>query len=261
MSEVNDAQVNDVIDTPSVETQEAPQVTEQTSENNTENEVTESGQEHVEAPEKKISDEEAAKIREATERKVKRKYEAEIAEYKRKMSEMAVPPDNESVYDDVIGWRPKNMSIDEYRQRAQEVQAQQAVRQEQMQYLTSVEQRAAEAKSKYRDFETTIYTAANIGAITPAMALAAGQEDGALEVLYELAKVNSPKLLEIARLPEALQQKEVWKLSWAKRAPVVPKQSNADEPLKPENARELGAMDEKDLDFRAGYEAFKKRRR
>jgi hypothetical protein len=261
MSEVNDnVNAGTVVEqaaTVEVAASEAPEIKEQSSD--VKEDVKPNQEAH--APAKPITDEEAAKIRAATEHKVSRKYEAKLAEYEKKLAEVSRPPDNESVYDDIIGWRPKNMPVEEYRQRVQEVAAQKAAEEQNSQLYGNVEERAQAVASKFQDFEPTLTGAAHLGKVTPAMVLAAGQEEGGLEALYDLAKANSPKLAEIARLPEHLQVKEVYKLAWAKAAKPEPKRTSADDPIKADPEQIVESRSYQDMDIsQAGFKEWQKQR-
>jgi hypothetical protein len=215
----------------------------------------------------KIASDEAARIREATEHKMTRKfqkerekYDAELEGYKKKVSDLSTPPDDESVYDEVIGWRPKNMSADEFRQRLVEQQQQNAAQKVQQDFTAPVERRALEIAAKTPDFESVLKNAASQGIVSETMVLLAGQEDGGLETIYDLAKTNSQKLLEISQMPEHRQAKEIWKAVWNRKAPVAPKTTNADTPVLSERDGETGNTNYADMSYSDGYKEYEKQR-
>ncbi len=221
--------------------------------------------------ETKVNDGEAAKIRQATEHKLNKKFEkelaernAKIAELQKKISEVSTPPDNESVYDPIIGWRNKQMTVEEYQQKLLEAQAKQQQLQQEQSFIKPVEQRAAIASQKIPDFQQVLGSAVQAGLVTRNMVLLAGHEEGGLEILYDLVKGNSPKVLELQRLPEHEQAKELWRLAWLKNNPPKATGTVADKPITPVD--EIGdgksvRVDYDSLNYRDAYKEFLKKRR
>lgn len=222
--------------------------------------------------ENKISNEEAAKIRQSTEHKLSKKFEKEIAErnaqiaaLQQKINEASTPPDNDSVYDQLIGgWRRKNINADEYKQLLIEAHEKQQQSKQQEEFLAPVKQRISAASQKIADFQSTLGMAGQQGLITDKMALIAGQTEGGLEVLYDLVKANSPKVIELQRLPEYRQAEELWRLAWLKNNPPKSSATNADKAISPvdeKGDRKSVHTDYDNLNFHDAFEEFKKRRR
>jgi hypothetical protein len=212
--------------------------------------------------------EEADKIRESTKHKVSKQYERDlqterqrIAELQSKVDQLSTPPDSESVYDNMLGdWRPKNMSADEYAAKLQEVQQQRQQQEQQQQFYRPMEERAEKATKAIGDFQPVMSAAVQNGIVAQDMVMAAAQEDGGLEILYDLVKSNSPKLVELQKLPAVDRMKELWKLSWAKSQAPAMKTTSADEPVTPENTVDSGNKDYASMDFKDGYQEFLKER-
>jgi len=211
---------------------------------------------------------EADKIRESTKHKVSKQYEkdlaaerARIAELQSKVEQMSSPPDEESVYDQMLGdWRPRNMSVDEYQQRLQEKQQYEQQAKQQQEIYRPMEERTAKVAQAIEDFQPTMASAVQSGVLNQNMVLSAAQEDGGLEMLYGLVKENSPKLVELQKLPSHLQANEILKLTWARQNMPKEKPTEADEPVAPEVARDSGNRDYSSMNYQDGYEEWKKQR-
>lgn len=212
--------------------------------------------------------EEADKIRESTKHKVSRKYEKDLEARSRQISELeeklkvaSTPPDDESVYDDMLGqWCSKNMSVQEYRTLVQEKQTKQREDESTKQAVKPLEERAEKACKALPEFESTMTVAVKNEVVSPQLLLAAAQEDGSLEMLYDLVKTNSPKLDELSRLPPQLQGKEIWKLTWAKNSGAPEVLTSADTPIKPESESATVETAYDKLNYRDGYKEFLKRK-
>lgn len=216
-----------------------------------------------------VESDEAARIRQSTEHKLSRKYEKEFAERDSRIAELegrlkqaAVPPDDESIYDEELGWRPKNMSIEEYKERKTYLGQQNKAIQDQRNFIAPIEKRTSEISQKISDFQGVVGGAVRNKLISESMVLLAGSEDGGLEVLYELAKANSSKLIELQNMSEHQQARELWRLAWLRNNPPKSAGStSADTPITPVNETgNVGSVDYENMDFRDGYKEFKRRK-
>ena len=123
-----------------------------------------------------------------------------------------------------------------------------------------MEERAAKASQAKQDFQPVMAGAVQSGVLNQNMVLAAAQEEGGLELLYDLVKENSPKLVELQKLPAHLQANEILKLTWAKNSMPKEKQTQADDPVAPEVTRDSGVRDYSSMNFSDGYAEWKKQR-
>jgi len=215
------------------------------------------------------SEQEIAKqIRESTEHKVSRKFskqlqekERRIAELEKKTAELSTPPDNESVYDEVIGWRPKNMDIEEYKQRLNEINHVNLQRKKQQEFLKPIEERAEKISKDIADFQPIMQESIKNGSIDPRIVLLAGSTEGGLNVLYDLAKNRSAKLNELKGMSDLHLAQELLKMSIEKNLThSLASKTKSDHPIEPLDESPPNQVIYDNLNFRDGYKEFKKRK-
>ena len=216
----------------------------------------------------KVFRQEAEKIRESTKHKISKRYEKDLASERQKISELeervktlSTPPDEESFYDETLGqWCASNMTAKEYgsllQEHTQKRKGEEAFRQK----LAPLEERTAKIAESIDDFQPIMTMAVQNRAVSQELVLAAAQEDGGLEILYDLVKTNSPKLVELSRMPSHEQTKALWKMTWAKNSTPPDVKTSADEPIKPESESATVDTDYSSMNFRDGHKEFNKRR-
>jgi len=200
---------------------------------------------------------EAEKIRESTRHKVSKKYEAEVAELRSKVEQLSSPPDDQSVYDQMLGdWRAKDISVEQYQELLQQKQQETSAAKQQQEWYQPMEERAEKLIKTKPDFQSTMTNAVQKGVVTQNMVLTAAQEDGGLELLYDLVKEDSAKLGELKKLPAMQQMKELLKLNWASSQKAPDKGTKADEPVAPETTVDSGNKDYASMNYRDGYQEY-----
>ena len=121
-----------------------------------------------------------------------------------------------------------------------------------------MEERTAKICQSNDDFQPSMTNAVRSGVLDQNLVLLAAQEDGGLELLYDLVKENSPKLNELRQLPADKKMRELYKLTWAKQQAPVEKATQADDPVTPETTTDSGNKDYASMNYRDGYQEYLK---
>jgi len=216
-----------------------------------------------------LSNKEIAKIRQSTEHKMSRKFskqleekERQIAELEKKTTELSSPPNDESIYDEAIGWRAKNMGIEEYKHRLNEINLVKLQQQKQQEFLKPIEERTAKISKDIADFQPIMQESVQNGLIDPRVVLLAGSTEGGLNVLYDLAKNRSPKLRELKDMSDLSLAQELLKMSMNKNIThSLASKTMSDHPIEPLDESPPNQVSYDDLNFKDGYKEFKKRKR
>jgi hypothetical protein len=212
-----------------------------------------------------IDNDEAKRIKNATVHKLTKRHEQEMAQLRADYEQRLNTASNlaeEEKFDPILGAIPKDLSIDEYRERLEEKAREQAEAARIVAENAPIQKNVLEMTNKIQDFEPVMSNALQSGLLNESLGRIAAKTQDGLHVLYDLVKANSPKLIELSRMTPDLQAIELGKLIYSRNNPPNATQSTkADVPLKPVEESQHTLKDYASMDYDQGYAEYKKRRR